>query len=240
MSPVSSVTQNVIQGPKFAARLEVRHFQRRLAGQGIEWLLEGRFPYSTQQDPIPVGITLDQDPSEQVTSIALSTPTRAASIRIDASSLRDLKTIPKDAAFVSLMRGEGTFRSSRLKDRTCEEGEDYMNRFVLVGFDIARTAVLILKYVGVRFRGVDLGTLVAPDPKAPWSPGRLVCSRVKQDADQWKVNKCWDESDNPDALYLRAWISQWCVVSLLLRLLHRSGSAPNKPSTALPNGARKR
>jgi hypothetical protein len=163
------------------------------------------------QVPIPVGITLDQDSDQQITSIALSTPTRVVSISIDASSLRELKTIPNDTVFLSLMRGEVRFRSSKKRDWTCEDGEDYMNSFVLVGFHVPRTAVLVLKYVGVRFRGVDLGSLIAPEAITPWPPGRLVMARVMQDVDQWKVNKCWDESQSWDAFYLRAWISQWYV-----------------------------
>jgi regulator of nonsense transcripts 1 len=213
MNFVSYVSQNIIQGPSFAPRLEVRHFQRRFAGEAVRWLLEGQFPWNRHQVPIPVGITLDQDSSQQITSIALSTPTRGVSISIDGSSLRELKTIPNDTVFLSLMRGEVRFRSSKKSDWTCEDGEEYMNSFVLVGFDVARTAVLVLKYVGIRFRGVDLGTLIAPEAMAPWTPGRLVRGRVKRDVDQWKVNKCWDESGSQDAFYLRAWISQWYVAS---------------------------
>ena len=168
-------------------------------------------PWNRHQHPVPVGITLDQDSSQQITAIALSTPTRGVSIVIDASSLRELKTIPNDKAFLSLMRGEATFRSNKKRDWTCDDGEEYMNSFVLVGFDVARTAVLLLKYVGVRFRGVDLGSLIAPEAMSPWTPGRLVSGRVKQDVDQWRVDKCWDESGNEDAFYLRAWISQWYV-----------------------------
>lgn len=198
---VSYVSQNLVTGPKHPTRLEVRHFPRRNAGDAVTWLLDGKFPW--RQHPIPIGITLDQNNAQQITNIALSTSSAAVAIGIDEHSVRDLKFISHDSPFVSLMRGSGRFLC---KNAVPGEEESSMNSFILVGFDFARLAVLIRKYVGIEVRGIDMGTLIAPNALAPWSPGRMVCARVEQNANSFAINKCWDIRVDEEAFFMRAWI----------------------------------
>lgn len=211
---VSYVQQNLINGPKIPSRLEVRHFPRRSAGEAVNWLLDGKIPW--RPSSIPVGVSLDQDHSQQITKITFSASARAVAISIDESSLKELKVISNDGPFVKLLKG-----SARFACKGAVPGEESSkNAFVAVGFEFARLAVLIRKYVGVDVRGIDLGTLIAPNAKAPWPPGRMVTARVDQNANSFSISKCWDIRIDVDALFLRAWISEWYAVSIHLYAPH--------------------
>jgi hypothetical protein len=153
-----------------------------------------------------VGISLDQDHSQQITKITFSASARAVAISVDESSLKELKVISNDGPFVKLLKGNGRFVC---KDAVAGEEGSSQNTFVVVGFDFARIAVLVRKYVGVEVHGFDLGTLIAPNAKAPWPPGRMVTARVDQNANSFSISKCWDIRVDMDAVFLRAWISEW-------------------------------
>ncbi|KAJ3539223.1 hypothetical protein NMY22_g4833 [Coprinellus aureogranulatus] len=201
---VSYVSQNLLSGPKHPSRLEVQHFSRRNAGDAVAWLLDEKFPW--RQQPIPIGITLDQNSNQQITNIALATSTRAVAIGIDESSPRDLKLISGDGPFVSIMKGRGKFLC---KNPVPGEEQTSMNTFVLVGFDFAQLAVLVRKYVGIEVRGVDMGTLIAPNEMVPWSPGRMTRARVDQNANSFTIDKCWYLRVDEEAFFMRAWVPHY-------------------------------
>ncbi|KAF5335473.1 hypothetical protein D9611_012174 [Ephemerocybe angulata] len=202
---VTYVSQNILKGPNYPSKLETRSFPRQRAGDAVQFLLDGQI--SWRESAIPVGITLDQDHTQQIIAIGLSTSTRAARIAIEPTSVRDLGLMPNDKPFISLMSGKGRFVA---KHAVVGEEKEYMNGFVLVGFDFARVAVLVRKYVGVDVRGVDLGSLVSPEALAPWSPGRMMNTKVDQNANAATVNRCWDQRFDQEAFFMRAWLSN-CV-----------------------------
>jgi hypothetical protein len=157
-----------------------------------------------------VGISLDQNHSQQITKISFSASARAVAISVDESSLKELKLISNDGSFVKLLKGSGQFVC---KDAVTGEEESFQNTFIVVGFDFAKIAVLIHKYIGIEVHGIDLGTLIAPNAKAPWPPGRMVTARVDQSANLFSISKCWDIRVDLDALFLRAWIPEWYASS---------------------------
>ncbi|KAJ7435910.1 P-loop containing nucleoside triphosphate hydrolase protein [Mycena galericulata] len=88
---------------------------------------------------------------------------------------------------------------------------------VLVGFGIARIALQIHHDIRVHINnGVDLSTLCSLSTREPWSPSKLVGTRLCPMASFSKIDRLWyggAESEHSEReVVLRAWISAMYVI----------------------------
>ncbi|TFK29531.1 hypothetical protein FA15DRAFT_582319 [Coprinopsis marcescibilis] len=164
---VSYVSQDLIPSDtRIPRRLEKSTFPRRTAGRDTKQFVES-FPY--RKSAIIVGLSLSTNSAQEIEAVAFSFGFKSFEITLDRGS-----SLPcvGDLTLQRLLSGNATFPS--------KDGDDFFNTFIMVGFDMARMATLIHKYLGFHTHGFDLGSLLAPDSASPWGPARVVANRLHQ------------------------------------------------------------
>ncbi|KAH6910639.1 hypothetical protein BKA70DRAFT_1100429 [Coprinopsis sp. MPI-PUGE-AT-0042] len=160
---ISHVQQDVLPHNTFPSRLEVQTFLQRHGGSSLKTFLRS-LPYHSS--PYIVGLALESDYAQAVTAVGLSFGQKCISIDIDKRSALDTK----DPFLQVFFAGKASVSS--------KQGDEYPNTFILVGFGMAQMVLLVKKHFGCHTRGIDLGTLLAPNAVAPWSPARVISARV--------------------------------------------------------------
>jgi len=96
---------------------------------------------------------------------------------------------------------------------------DQINRLTLVAFGMARIAIQLSWALNSPVVGIDLSTCFEGETRGPSRPSRLL-SRVSSVVETWKVDALWATSCDTEAsgetLCVRAWITAWCAIFLLL------------------------
>jgi hypothetical protein len=138
-----------------------------------------------------LGVSTEQSANGKVDLVAFATPDEVFVISVDANN--HLGLLISDKSFGLLLLGTAG---------------------VLIGFDMAKLALRLHRDLKVPVCGIDLSTLFAPNTRDPWRPSKFIGTKVSPVINKFEVDNLWNSVSEHGSIrnvYLRAWLSAWCV-----------------------------